>query len=606
MDRPPASVCSEVEFVSDYPLDVWFNLIEKANVVGFDWETTGLSVYDGTDHGIGFSVSVAIENDPDRILSEYFPVNHSPSPERNLPRQVVDYLLWLVSERIAVVHNALFDMAVTRQFGVELTKIVCTMKYDHLINENYNQYSLEEVSKRWMGHSAKNKSPLFELALLGYGWDMPVDIMRDYALSDAGGTLKTFLLQNRHVQKKEPKINKYWTDIEAPVHQVLSHMRKWGVEVDVDLCRRKEQQGLEEKSRITEFFGFNPGSPLGLSKLLFEELGLECLARTSSGKPQFDKKAMERYETILSQSGRENNDVVRELLTYRGWTKAVSAYYKPYQRLLSPDGRLRPEYRTAGPVTGRWSCADPNLQQIPKETDKVWNGSIKDCLVSAPGYTGWEVDYSQLEFRLTASATRSKNLLEIFEDPTRDIFNEMALALGWERQPVKVLSYLTIYGGGKGKLAETFGVSVDEAAGMLEHFYAEYPNLRIVAKRLELEASRQGWIEIWSGRRRHFRNDNEAYKAFNSFIQGGAADLVKGVMVTLFKELINDECRLLLQVHDSLWFEIKQGKEEYYLPQIKEIMTRCSKIFNVNLTVDAHPWSHREAAKYAESRGISA
>lgn len=581
-------------------------MIEKADILGFDWETTGLNVYDGRDHGIGFSISVAIENDPNRILSEYFPVNHSQTPEYNLPREIVLYLLYLVSQRIAVMHNALFDMAATRQFGIELTRIVCTMKYDHLINENYKQYSLEEVSKRWLGQSAKNRSPLFELAMQAYGWDMPVPIMRDYAKEDAGGSLKTFLLQNKKVQKVEPEINKFWSDIEAPVHQVLSHMRSWGVQIDTDLCRQKEAQGLEEKARITELFGFNPGSPLGLAKLLFERLELECLEYTGGGKPAFDKKTMERYETILSQDKRQSDSTVVELLTYRGWTKAVSAYYKPYQNLLSPDGRLRPEYRTAGPVTGRWSCANPNLQQIPKETDKVWNGSIKDCLVSAEGYSGWEVDYSQLEFRLTAAATNQENLLEIFADPTRDIFTEMAKMLEWERQAVKVLSYLTIYGGGAGKLSETFGVSLEDAKGMLEYYYSQFPNLRVVAKKAERAATRDGSIRIWSGRRRHFKNSNESYKAFNSYIQGGAADLVKGVMITLFKEIINDDCKLLLQVHDSLWFEIRQGMEDYYLPRIKEIMTRCSKVFGVNLTVDAHPWSHREAAKIAAYKGIEA
>jgi DNA polymerase I-like protein with 3'-5' exonuclease and polymerase domains len=118
---------------------------------------------------------------------------------------------------------------------------------------------------------------------------------------------------------------------------------------------------------------------------------------------------------------------------------------------------------------------------------------------------------------------------------------------------------------------------------------------------MEYLAKKNGYVEIWSGRRRHFRNpQKEAFKAFNSFIQGGVADIVKGVMVSLFREIINEECRLLLQVHDSLWFEIKEGKEEYYLPKIMEVMSRPSKKFGVWLGVDAHPWSKREADKFGK------
>jgi DNA polymerase-1 len=586
--------------------DTWVNLIHKSNIVGFDWECTGLDVYDGRDKPLGFSISVAIDNDPDRIVSEYFAIGHTVTPELNVPTEAWRYLLYLVTERVAVVHNIIYDAASTRLTGFELKKFICTMKYDHLMNENHNAYSLEAVSTRVLGYNAKTKSPIFEMALLGYGWDMPVNIMRDYALSDAGGTLKTCLLQLRNAKNKgEARLGAYWTGIEVPVTQALSHMRNWGVEIDPDKCKSEALKGHAEKERITDFFGFNPGSPIGLKKLLIDELELPVVSWTDGGakgvpKPQFNKKAMERYEVILEQRATDSDDeIVKELLAYRGWTKSVSSYYEAYLRHVSPDGRLRPEYRTTGTKTGRWSCADPNLQQIPKETDKVWNGTIKDCLVSAEGFTGWEVDYSQLEFRLAARAANEEKLIEIFADNNRDIFNEMSADLEWERQKTKGHTYTTLYGGGATRIQDQFGVSKSEAMGMIEHFYSLYPNLKAASKALEVQAKTYGYVELWSGRRRHFQNpQKEAFKAFNSYIQGGAADIVKGVMVSLFKELINDDCRLLLQVHDSLWFEIREGMESYYLPRIMEIMSRPSGKFKVNLTTDAHPWSNREAEKY--------
>jgi DNA polymerase-1 len=104
------------------------------------------------------------------------------------------------------------------------------------------------------------------------------------------------------------------------------------------------------------------------------------------------------------------------------------------------------------------------------------------------------------------------------------------------------------------------------------------------------KARKDGYVEIWSGRRRHFRFPKEEhYKAFNSYVQGGAADLVKQVMVNVDRDVCNSECSLLLQVHDSLVFEIENGREEHYLPRIAEIMTAPQ--FGVHLEVDSHRWS---------------
>jgi DNA polymerase-1 len=584
--------------LSDLTFDVWVHLISKAQMVGFDTETSGLDVYDGRDRMLGFSVAVKMEDGT--YLSDYFPCDHiviEGGVDHNLPKEAYRYLLWLIFQRVAVAHNVIFDNSVSMNEGFEIKKFIDTMKYDHLLDENQISYSLDAVTERRLGKASKVKSPVFEMAKIAYGWDMPAEYMYEYAKTDAHIALETVYAQVEVAKKnKEVGLNKYWTEIEAPSLSALTWMRRWGVEVDTEICATEEAKGLEEKARVTDFFGFNPGSPLGLKKLLIDELGLPEIINKKTGNRTFDKGAMERYEVMLERRGLENNEIVQELLLYRGWTKSVSSYYQPYQKLLSPDGRLRPEYKPHGTKTGRWSCADPNLQQIPKETNKVWNGAIKDCLVSAQGYTGWEIDYSQLEFRLAASASHTESLLEIFADPSRDIFDEMAKMLGWARQTTKGFTYSTLYGAGIQRIMDAFGVNDAEAKHLIEHFYSLYPSLRLASRHMSGQAGRAGYIDIWSGRRRHFRfPKSENFKAFNSFIQGGAADIVKQVIADCFREVVNEECKLLLQVHDSLWFEIAEGKETYYLPKIMEIMSRPSAKFGVELTVDAHPWSRREA-----------
>lgn len=584
--------------LSDFSYDIWVSLIQKAKLLGFDTETSGLLVYDQRDRMLGFSVAVKLEDGS--FVGDYFPCNHivvEGGVDYNLPKEAYRYLLSLLSVKTLVMHNAIFDKTVAKNEGFNFNKFIDTMKYDHLLDENYKTYGLDAVTERRLGYKGKDKSALFEMAKLAYGWDMPAEYIYDYAKTDAVIALQTVYSQVEVAKKNnENKLNAYWSEIEAPSITALTWMRGWGVEIDTDICATEEGKGLAEKERITDFFGFNPGSPLGLKKLLIDELGLPEIISKKTGNRTFDKGAMERYELMLERQGNENNEIVKELLCYRGWTKSVSSYYQPYQKLLSPDGRLRPEYKPHGTKTGRWSCADPNLQQIPKETNKVWNGAIKNCLVSAGGFTGWEIDYSQLEFRLAASASHTESLLEIFADPSRDIFTEMSKVLGWERQVTKGFTYSTLYGAGIQRIMDAFGVNKNEAEELINHFYSLYPELRAASRYMSSEAARHGYTDIWSGRRRHFQfPKSENFKAFNSFIQGGAADIVKRVIIDCFAEVVNDDCKLLLQVHDSLWFEIREGMETHYLPKIMEVMSRPSAKFGVELTVDAHPWSNREA-----------
>jgi DNA polymerase-1 len=577
---------TEIPF-SDLAFEDWIRLIQRAKILSFDTETTGLEVYDGTDTMTGFSIAFATDLG---ILEEYFPVYHDSG--ENLPEDLAFALLREIVKKPMIMHNAPFDLSVLYHLGLPLPeKFFDTMKLDHLINENYGTYKLDATTKRWLGYEGKEKSPLFNAGLLAYGWaKMPSHLMYDYAKADASITFRSLVAMQKSPEMR-PELVKYWQEIEAPTTTLLAKMRRRGVKINLDLCKEQELKGKAIMEEITDKLGGNPGSPVMLKKLFWEELGLPVIYGKNK-RPTFDKEAMKRYEVLLERKeGTEGNEVARDILRYRGWQKAVSGYYESYQRHISNDGRLRAEYRATGTVTGRFSCANPNLQQIPKETDKEWNGRIKTALIGESGYKLWELDYSQLEFRLAASASKEQRLLEIFNDPDRDIFDEMAAQLGMERQATKTLTYSIQYGAGKQRIQDVFGVNEYEAIDIIDNFYETYPGLKIAGQKFGQQAKRAGFVDIWSGRRRHFMYpQSEYYKAFNSYVQGGAADLVKMVMVDIDKNIDDDqECRMLLQVHDSLVFEIREGREDYYLPLLAEAMTKPD--FGVRLAVDAHSWA---------------
>lgn len=573
---------------SNLGLDQWVSLLEKATIIGFDTENQGLKVYSGEDTNLGFSIAFESEFG---MVKGYFPCNHIRG--ENADESVWRTILDIVTRKPLVLYNAVYDLSVLHNLGYTVTKFFCAQRIDHLINENHPVYSLEATGKRWLGYEVKEKSPEFELALLAYGWaGLPSDVTAKYGEADAVAPLEILQRQMKHKEFR-PEVMKYWKEIEAPSINLLGKMRRRGVRIDIPKCKFNQMAGEQRMMELEDSLGGKPSSPIWLNKTLIEGLGLEpeYKQRTNGEKTiTFDKAAFkESYEPQLERVSKDS-DLAKEILEYRGWQKSVSGYYLSYQRFVERDGRLRAEYKPHGTVTGRFSCANPNLQQIPKETNKPWNGAVKSCLIAEDGYKLWELDYSQLEFRLAASASKEAGLLEIFNDPDRDVFDEMAAQLGMDRNSTKTLNYTIQYGGGVKRIKTVFGVSAGEAKDIIDNYYATYPNLKAASKIFDRQARTQGYVDIWSGRRRHFRKPKEeSYKAFNSYIQGGASDIVKKVMVDIDKEGINnDENRLLLQVHDSLVFEIKEGKENEYLPQIAEIMTKPA--FGVRLAVDSHSW----------------
>lgn len=579
--------------LTNLALEQWVKLIDEASVVGLDFETTGLEVYDGRDKGRGFAVALRSSTG---IIRNYFPISH-PLGE-NLQEEHWRPLLVHILKRPVVFHNATFDLNCLYNLGYPAPEVYFdTMKLDHLIDENNPSYKLDLTTERWLGYKAKNRTPRFEAALLAWGWGgMPSDIMHEYAQEDGAITLESLEKMVKH-KEFTPKLVDYWKKIEQPTITLLSEMRRMGVRVNVEYCAEMQAIGEARMAELESELGGKASSPKFLGKLLNEELGLPVLLN-KEGKVSFDKETMKRYEqriTALSAGDADRATLASRILEYRGWQKAVSGYYTPYQRFVSSDGRLRASYNITGTRTGRFSCSDPNLQQIPKESDKEWSKGVKSALIAESGYTLWELDYSQLEFRLAAAASKEESLCDIFMDPERDIFTEMSKVLGMVRQDTKTLNYSIQYGAGTPRVMDAFNIGEDRARSIIDNYYRQYPNLRAASKYFGQLARGKGYVEIWSGRRRHFRNPSrEFYKAFNSYIQGGAADLVKLAMVEARREVCNDECRLLLQVHDSLVLEIKNGMEDYYLPQIREIMIRHSDYFGVRLDADAHRWSKNE------------
>jgi len=336
-----------------------------------------------------------------------------------------------------------------------------------------------------------------------------------------------------------------------------------------------------------------------MKKLLIDDLGLPVVKNSKlTGAPSFDKEAMLAYDSMLEKL---ENPVAKQIKEFRGWQKAVSAAYRPYLDLVGMDGRLRCSYRLHGTATGRLSCAEPNLQQIPKSSDKPWNGKVKECFIAEDGFVLINADFSQLELRLATAYAGEEELKEVFNEG-RDIFTEMSKQLGMSRHDTKTLVYSMQYGAGEQRLMNAFGVNRLESKEIRQNYFSTYPNFRRLNERCTAKVEETGKIRIWSGRDRHFEHRNDAYKAMNSLIQGGAADIVERIMVKCFQELEGPECRMLLQVHDSITFEVKESVVPQYMEKIRTTMENVNAVtgdidFDVRFAVEVDYWVPQEDGK---------
>lgn len=566
------------------------NEISTSDIVGVDTETNGKDVRDGSGQAYGVSVSNGEH-------SIYLPFKHINYPEENYEiDEFRPYLQNLVDTSTSIYHNAKFDKVSLGTLGIDTKgrKHVCTMVASHLINENtpYRK-SLENCCNHYLNRPGKKMDQEYIDAVAYYGYEkMPAEQTCEYAAHDA---LAAFDLYHAILPGlRAEKLGKVWEQ-KAAVTEVLIKMEANGILVDQILCEDMIDRGEREMERLqASLGGYNPMSGKDLEVLLLEVLEMPVVKLTPTGKPCFDKYAMEEYELLLANGVVKDKAIAQKILAYRGWKKSVTSNYSPYLEKLSyTDRRLRPSYNQHRTRTGRLSCDSPNLQQIPKAGDKPWNGKMKRCFIARPGYKLIEGDYKQLEGRLTASFAKEPKMLAIYNDPDRDIFDEMAEALEMERFDAKTLNYSIAYGAGIRRIQAAFGVSKSRATEIRDNYYRAYPRLRQASEYAQIIARRDKKIPLWTGRYRHFINPKaEAHKAFNSLAQGGAADIVEQTMLRLDTEgFNNDDCRMLLQVHDSIVFEIREDLVDYYIPNIRECMERVPYFPLIPFRVDLHEWA---------------
>lgn len=419
------------------------------------------------------------------------------------------------------------------------------------------------------------------------------DISTRYVGRDALGAL----LLSQHLDVLETweqrELRKSLVD-RVPI--AFAQMETWGVPVDREaLANLETLLTFEEEKAMYALKAYGPGVDWGSHKqvatFLYNDMGLPILKYTDKGAPSTDADTLE----LLNES--HPHDALTALLEWRRISKLRGTYATGLRPHIRPSGRVHPTILPDGARSGRTSCVDPNLQNIPRP-DSREGKMVRDVFVSSPGYLLVELDYSQLELRIAAMLSQDPVMLGIynagvdFHQRTAELISQVA----WKIPPEQVedkhrtLAKSVNFGIAYGKTATTFaaelGISKREAQVLVDAIMGHF-TVFAAWKREALRDARvygEAWT-LWNGQRARRRPlwrigsalDGERITAENgsgnSPIQGTASDYCVASICGIVDWILSAgiPAKLILAVHDSIMLEVR---EDY----VDEVITECRNI----------------------------
>jgi DNA polymerase-1 len=627
-DSPSAcNECSVDLITTEEGLSQWVQAITQHGVLALDLETTGLDVLTAGIVGValatgpGLSVETVTLAHP--ITAQSLPLNRlSVSEPADTPPQVAyipighentpDQLSWeTVKAALApvlanasipkLVHNLKFERNVLQTHGCPLNGLVFDTMIASYVMDPDRRHGLKQLGPDLLGVSMDEIT-----TLIGSGKkeipfsQVPVDQAAPYAGKDAQVTWQLAVHFARTLpETRHPLL--YW--VELPAAAVLASMERTGVCLDTAYLGELSAQlavGLAQaETDIYALAGleFNLNSPKQVGEVLFERLDIQPLRKTPT------KTAYSTDAKVLEQLA-PDYPIIQKLLDYRGLFKLKSTYVDALPALVHPQtGRLHTHFNQTVTATGRLSSSNPNLQNIPIRTEL--GRKIRQAFVPQPGWVLLSADYSQIELRMLAHYSNDPHLVAafnagedvhtttaalVFNVPKEHVTKEM-------RYQAKTVNFGVIYGQSAHGLSQQLGITRAEAQAFIEAYFARYDHVKACIEKVIADAHATGTATTLMGRVRNLSeglaSSNRGIRefseraAFNTPLQGSAADLMKLAMVRLQAQLPQYPAHLLLQVHDELVLEVAPEAVEPVKALVLEAM-QLDQPLRVPLAVDIH------------------
>ena len=599
----------DYETVLDWTaFDRWMDMLDAADVVAFDTETTSLDYMQAEVVGL----SLAVE--PGKAC--YIPLAHDyPGAPEQLPRdEVLDKMRDFLEDpdRAKLGHHLKYDAHVLARHGVQLKG----MKFDsmlesYVLNSVASRHDMDSLASHYL-----NRKTIHYEDVAGKGAkqrtfnQVDLETAAPYAAEDADITLQLHEKLWSELGKIE-SLKRVYTDIEQPLVPVLLDMEETGVLVDRQMLAdqshelSEKMQALEEQAHKLAGGPFNLGSPKQLQEILFEQQGLPVIRKTPKGQPS-------TAEDVLVELSHDY-ELPRVIIDYRSVSKLKSTYTdKLPQQIKDSSGRIHTSYHQAVAATGRLSSTDPNLQNIPIRTEE--GRRIRQAFIAPKGHKLLAADYSQIELRIMAHLSDDEGLqdafaneLDVHRATAAEVFGaELQDVTADQRRSAKAINFGLMYGMSAFGLAKQLGVSRGEAQEYIDLYFDRYPGVKNYMDTIREKASEQGFVETVFGRRLYLpeinarnaqRRQYAERSAINAPMQGTAADIIKRAMLTVHDWLAESslDTRMIMQVHDELVFEVPDNELDDVTERVIELMSGAAEL-SVPLKVDAGVGSNWDEA----------
>ncbi len=589
--------------------------LESASQIAFDTETTS------TDAMRADLVGISLAHKPGE--GYYIPLGHSPAVAGKSQLELGETLEALASPLTdpgipKVGHNVKYDFIVLARHGLTPSPLAFdTMIAEWLCDPASRNLGLKSLAwvrlgiemteiKELIG-SGKNQRSMA---------DVPIEKAATYAVTDAEICLR--LIPELQLELEEKNQHEMFLNLEMPLVPILAEMEMAGIALDTEFLKELSDEMFERIGQIAgqiyDMVGheFNINSTQQLSKVLFDELGLDPPDRTR-------KTASGHYSTAASVLDELNDKhpMIELILEYREIAKLKSTYADALPDQVNPaTGRVHTSYSQTGSVTGRLASSNPNLQNIPIRT--ALGRRIRRAFVPSPGNVLLGVDYSQIELRIVAHIAEDKAMIQAFLND-EDIHQATASAIYRVdlkdvtvdmRRHAKAVNFGLIYGMSPFGLSRSTDLTLAEAEDFVDAYFTQFPGVQRYLEKIRHQASEQGYVSTLMGRRRYFPQllkdvsvsevvrSRAMREAINAPIQGTAADIMKIAMLKLPKQLADHgyTARMLLQVHDELVFDCPENELESVAGIVQETMQSAFELV-VPLKTDAKAgfnWSDLE------------
>jgi len=463
-----------------------------------------------------------------------------------------------------------------------------------LIDENRMRYNLDSLGHKYLDRG-KMKTEIDAFCernkLRGdsrkWLYLMPYKMVRKYALEDVHVPLEVFMKQR--VILNEEGLNEIY-DYEMRLSRLLLKMRKTGVRINepqlADIKKKTVKKIDESQEELNNITGrripvnFNSGPELGF---ILDKLGLEYPITEKTRKPSITKPWLRNHM--------DDHHVFKVINDCRKYYKLNSTFLESQIGGTVVNGRIHCSFNQLksddyGTVSGRFSSSNPNLQFIPANDPDIGK-SIRSLFIPEEGYDWIKADYSQIEVRIIshyAMGQGSNDIRQAFIDSLDTDFHQwcadasgLSTSMGeGGRKYAKRINFGIFYGMGIDLLCQQLGMSKDEGKAFMKMYHAKLPFIKNTIHKVSAKALSRGYVKTLLGRHRRFPDGEKTYKAFNSIVQGTAADIMKKAMVDTYEAGIYDVLAPHITVHDEMDVSMPRTKEGIEATrEMKQIMETC-------------------------------